>query len=116
MLTSERFMQDAPLEEVSDGGDIKVYLALALRYWWVFVVITAAAGVAGGEYPGSGCLKFIVTGRVIGAIVQFQVQLRAHIVLGTEKSHGDENQVGYPELNSARYLFKILIHFHSIDA
>ena len=65
MLTSERFMQDAPLEEVSDGGDIKVYLALALRYWWVFAIAMAAAGGAAYLVGSSRTPLYNATAKVL---------------------------------------------------
>ena len=39
-------MPDAPPEDHPDGGDLKTYWALALRYWWVFVAVVAATGAA----------------------------------------------------------------------
>ena len=65
MLTSDRFMQDAPLEEVSDGGDIKVYLALALRYWWVFAIAMAIAGGAAYLVGSSRTPLFNATAKVL---------------------------------------------------
>lgn len=46
MLNSEHSVPEPRPEDDSEWVDLRAYWALALRYWWVFVVVMAAAGGA----------------------------------------------------------------------
>ena len=65
MLDSERSLPDPLPEDDSEWVDLRAYWALGLRYWWVFVVIMAAAGAAAYVATTSRTPMYSATSKVL---------------------------------------------------
>ena len=65
MVNSQRSISDAPLDGDAGELDLKAYWAIAIRSWWILIVVTAAVGGLAYAISASRTPTYAATAKVL---------------------------------------------------